>query len=164
MTMLHAVSARRDAHVAHYFMGGPGYDRSLGPFSLRGSTPVPVAEDMFCFALPGDNIVVKLRFAVCAFVFAVYLSSVHYRPGWAEFLRVLSLYELHIYTMGTRDYAAAIVKILDPTRTLFSGQVFSRDDFSQTVSGVQGAFAVSVSFLFLCRCVSVNGLGSSLHD
>lgn len=37
------------------------------------------------------------------------------RPGLAEFLETISqMYELHIYTMGTRQYAKQIAAIVDP--------------------------------------------------
>ncbi|KAI8064445.1 HAD-like domain-containing protein [Gongronella butleri] len=51
------------------------------------------------------------------------------RPGVAEFLSSLSsLYELHVYTMGTRDYAKAVVKELDPTGELFRDRIMARED------------------------------------
>lgn len=57
------------------------------------------------------------------------------RPGLGRFLRRMSeLYELHIYTNGTRPYANAIAKIIDPEKNIFRGRVTSRDDF------VEGSF------------------------
>ncbi|KAI9341178.1 hypothetical protein BDR26DRAFT_934178 [Obelidium mucronatum] len=38
------------------------------------------------------------------------------------------LYELHIYTMGTRNYAEAVAKIIDPTGKLFNQRILSRDE------------------------------------
>ncbi|KAJ3196674.1 Carboxy-terminal domain (CTD) phosphatase [Irineochytrium annulatum] len=38
------------------------------------------------------------------------------------------LYEMHIYTMGTRNYAVAVAEILDPDGSLFKGRILSRDD------------------------------------
>ncbi|KAJ3069525.1 Carboxy-terminal domain (CTD) phosphatase [Podochytrium sp. JEL0797] len=38
------------------------------------------------------------------------------------------LYELHIYTMGTRHYADAVACIIDPTRKLFNDCILSRDE------------------------------------
>ncbi|KAJ3406151.1 Carboxy-terminal domain (CTD) phosphatase [Chytriomyces hyalinus] len=51
------------------------------------------------------------------------------RPGTFEFLeKAHKLFEMHIYTMGTRPYAEAIAKILDPTGALFNERILSRDD------------------------------------
>lgn len=51
------------------------------------------------------------------------------RPGLKEFLEHISrLFELHIYTMGTRAYALAVKKIVDPEGTLFGERVLSRDE------------------------------------
>ncbi|ETW06719.1 hypothetical protein, variant 1 [Aphanomyces invadans] len=51
------------------------------------------------------------------------------RPGLATFLANLSaMYELCIYTHGTRKYAEKIADIIDPTRKLFNGRIISRSD------------------------------------
>lgn len=51
------------------------------------------------------------------------------RPGLSEFLgRVSNLYELHIYTMATRNYALAIAGIIDPTGEYFGDRILSRDE------------------------------------
>lgn len=51
------------------------------------------------------------------------------RPGLREFLlRVASLYELHVYTMATRNYALAIAHIIDPTGEYFGDRILSRDE------------------------------------
>lgn len=51
------------------------------------------------------------------------------RPGWQQFLASLShKYEMHVYTMGTRSYADAVCKILDPVGSIFGGRVLSRDE------------------------------------
>ncbi|KAJ1550546.1 Carboxy-terminal domain (CTD) phosphatase [Nowakowskiella sp. JEL0078] len=39
-----------------------------------------------------------------------------------------SLYELHIYTAGSRNYAEQIAKILDPDQAIFKERILSRDD------------------------------------
>jgi RNA polymerase II subunit A-like phosphatase len=50
------------------------------------------------------------------------------RPGARDFLeRTSRMFELCIYTMGNRAYAAAVRSILDPDRRLFVS-VVSRDD------------------------------------
>ena len=38
------------------------------------------------------------------------------------------MYELHIYTMGTRDYAEAVAKEIDPEGLLFKERILSRDE------------------------------------
>jgi RNA polymerase II subunit A-like phosphatase len=51
------------------------------------------------------------------------------RPGLAEFLEEVSnMFELHVYTMGTRAYANAVAKIVDPHRKYFGDRVLSRDE------------------------------------
>jgi RNA polymerase II subunit A-like phosphatase len=51
------------------------------------------------------------------------------RPGLRDFLRDMSeLYEMHIYTMGTRAYADNIAKIVDPERQIFGDRILSRDE------------------------------------
>ncbi|XP_015772091.1 PREDICTED: RNA polymerase II subunit A C-terminal domain phosphatase-like [Acropora digitifera] len=51
------------------------------------------------------------------------------RPGALEFLsRVSTLYELHIFTMGSRVYAHTIARLLDPEGKLFAYRIRSRDE------------------------------------
>ncbi|KAK0539670.1 CTD phosphatase Fcp1 [Tilletia horrida] len=51
------------------------------------------------------------------------------RPGLPAFLRRLAtLYELHVYTMGTRSYATSVCAIIDPDGTLFADRILSRDE------------------------------------
>ncbi|WWD19477.1 hypothetical protein CI109_103937 [Kwoniella shandongensis] len=51
------------------------------------------------------------------------------RPGLQKFLDEMSeLYEMHVYTMGTRTYADAICKVIDPEGKIFGGRVLSRDE------------------------------------
>ncbi|CAG8983996.1 hypothetical protein HYALB_00009005 [Hymenoscyphus albidus] len=51
------------------------------------------------------------------------------RPGLKEFLnKVSEMYELHVYTMGTRAYALNIAKIVDPDKRLFGDRIISRDE------------------------------------
>ncbi|KIV82699.1 hypothetical protein PV11_04789 [Exophiala sideris] len=57
------------------------------------------------------------------------------RPGLAEFLdHVSQLYELHIYTMGTRQYAQQIANIVDPDRKYFGDRILSRDESGSMVA------------------------------
>ncbi|KAJ5141328.1 hypothetical protein N7526_002323 [Penicillium atrosanguineum] len=64
------------------------------------------------------------------------------RPGLEDFLQnVAELYELHIYTMGTRAYAQNIADIIDPTRKLFGDRILSRDESgSLTAKNLQRLF------------------------
>lgn len=51
------------------------------------------------------------------------------RPGLPTFLEKISkLYEMHVYTMGTRTYADAICKAVDPDGKIFGGRILSRDE------------------------------------
>ncbi|CAD6571192.1 MAG: Carboxy-terminal domain (CTD) phosphatase [Tremellales sp. Tagirdzhanova-0007] len=51
------------------------------------------------------------------------------RPGLANFLESMSrIYEMHVYTMGSRCYANAICSVIDPTGSLFGGRILSRDE------------------------------------
>ena len=51
------------------------------------------------------------------------------RPGLSEFLKeIAEMYEMHVYTMGTRAYAAEVCKIIDPDGGLFGGRILSRDE------------------------------------
>ncbi|KAL1748940.1 hypothetical protein HDZ31DRAFT_28711 [Schizophyllum fasciatum] len=51
------------------------------------------------------------------------------RPGWQEFMDNMSAkYEMHVYTMGTRAYALAVCKVLDPDGRLFGERILSRDE------------------------------------
>ena len=38
------------------------------------------------------------------------------------------LYEMHVYTMGTRSYAEAICNVVDPEGKFFGGRIISRDE------------------------------------
>jgi RNA polymerase II subunit A-like phosphatase len=37
-------------------------------------------------------------------------------------------YEMHVYTMGTRTYANAICKVIDPGGKIFGDRILSRDE------------------------------------
>jgi RNA polymerase II subunit A-like phosphatase len=51
------------------------------------------------------------------------------RPGLEGFFENMSkLYEMHVYTMATRAYAQAIMKIIDPERKYFGDRILSRDE------------------------------------
>ncbi|KAI0157144.1 hypothetical protein GGR52DRAFT_192080 [Hypoxylon sp. FL1284] len=69
------------------------------------------------------------------------------RPGLAEFLeRIHHMFELHVYTMGTRAYALNIAKIVDPTQRLFGNRIISRDENESIVAkSLQRLFPVSTN-------------------
>ncbi|GJC91217.1 FCP1-like phosphatase [Colletotrichum higginsianum] len=73
------------------------------------------------------------------------------RPGLAEFLeRVAELYELHVYTMGTRAYALNIAKIVDPQQKLFGNRVISRDENGSMISkSLQRLFPVNTNMVVI---------------
>lgn len=51
------------------------------------------------------------------------------RPGLEKFLaHMAELYELHVYTMGTRAYAQNVCAIIDPDRKLFGDRIISRNE------------------------------------
>ena len=57
------------------------------------------------------------------------------RPGLMDFLeRVSQIYEMHIYTMGTRQYAQQIANIVDPERKYFGERILSRDESGSMVA------------------------------
>ena len=57
------------------------------------------------------------------------------RPGLKEFLENVSkMYELHIYTMGTRAYAKNIAEIIDPNRKIFGDRILSRDESGSLIA------------------------------
>ncbi|KAK0550045.1 CTD phosphatase Fcp1 [Tilletia horrida] len=69
------------------------------------------------------------------------------RPGLTAFLRQLStLYELHVYTMGTRSYAASVCAIIDPDGTLFADRILSRDENSETSAASTNSAAAAAAF------------------
>ncbi|WEW55158.1 CTD phosphatase Fcp1 [Emydomyces testavorans] len=73
------------------------------------------------------------------------------RPGLEEFLKSISnLYELHIYTMGTRAYAENIANIVDPDRKIFGDRILSRDESgSLTAKNLQRLFPVDTKMVVI---------------
>ncbi|KAL1634807.1 CTD phosphatase Fcp1 [Diplodia intermedia] len=73
------------------------------------------------------------------------------RPGLREFLENISkIYELHIYTMGTRAYAQNIAKIVDPNRKVFGDRILSRDESgSLTVKTLHRIFPVDTKMVVI---------------
>jgi RNA polymerase II subunit A-like phosphatase len=73
------------------------------------------------------------------------------RPGLEEFLQKVSqMYELHVYTMGTRAYALNIAKLVDPQQKLFGNRVISRDENgNMTAKSLQRLFPVSTNMVVI---------------
>ncbi|KAJ3101412.1 RNA polymerase II [Phlyctochytrium bullatum] len=89
-------------------------DPTVGEWLKDKSNPNNTAlEDVHAFRLPDSPVIYYIKL----------------RPGTKDFLkRMHALYELHIYTMGTKNYAHEVCKILDPDRKLFQDRILSRDD------------------------------------
>ncbi|EAU35124.1 conserved hypothetical protein [Aspergillus terreus NIH2624] len=73
------------------------------------------------------------------------------RPGLETFLEnVAELFELHIYTMGTRAYAQHIASIIDPDRKLFGDRILSRDESgSLTAKNLHRLFPVDTKMVVI---------------
>ncbi len=73
------------------------------------------------------------------------------RPGLKEFLENISkLYELHIYTMGTRLYAQNIREIVDKDRGFFGDRILSRDESgSLTAKNLQRLFPIDTKMVVI---------------
>ncbi|CAI4211690.1 unnamed protein product [Parascedosporium putredinis] len=71
------------------------------------------------------------------------------RPGLAEFLESMAdMYEMHVYTMGTRAYAKKIAEIIDPDQKYFGNRVISRDENGNIVSkNLKRLFPVSTDMV-----------------
>lgn len=73
------------------------------------------------------------------------------RPGLQNFLENISkIYELHIYTMGTRAYAKNIADIIDPEHKIFGDRILSRDESgSSTAKNLQRLFPVDTRMVVI---------------
>lgn len=73
------------------------------------------------------------------------------RPGLKNFLENVSkIYELHIYTMGTRAYAKNIADIIDPDHKIFGDRILSRDESgSSTAKNLQRLFPVDTKMVVI---------------
>ncbi|KAI9321216.1 hypothetical protein BX666DRAFT_1899793 [Dichotomocladium elegans] len=93
----------------------------------------PATKDIRKFTLPGSSLVYYIKL----------------RPGLSEFLEQVSKhYEFHIYTMGTRHYAEAVAREIDPENKLFRGRVLSRDESgSITQKKIQRLFPCDTSMV-----------------
>ena len=73
------------------------------------------------------------------------------RPGLEKFLENVSkLYELHIYTMGTRAYATHIAKIVDEDQKIFGDRILSRDESGSLVAkNLQRLFPIDTKMVVI---------------
>ncbi|ORX89547.1 hypothetical protein K493DRAFT_67456 [Basidiobolus meristosporus CBS 931.73] len=73
------------------------------------------------------------------------------RPGLREFLKeITKIYELHIYTMGTRNYASAVANVIDPDQEFFKERILSRDESgSMTQKTIQRLFPCDTSMVVI---------------
>lgn len=71
------------------------------------------------------------------------------RPHLERFLqKVAAIYELHIYTMGTRNYASAVAKAIDPDGKFFSQRILSRDEnLNMTQKSIERLFPCDTSMV-----------------
>lgn len=73
------------------------------------------------------------------------------RPGLENFFKeIAKIYELHIYTMGTRAYAKSIAKIIDPEGEFFADRILSRDESgSLTQKSLERLFPTDTSMVVI---------------
>ena len=73
------------------------------------------------------------------------------RPGLQDFLLNISkIYELHIYTMGTRQYAKHIAEIIDPGEKIFGDRILSRDESGSMIAkNLQRLFPVDTKMVVI---------------
>jgi RNA polymerase II subunit A-like phosphatase len=95
-------------------------ERTVAEWQADPANPnYEAVKDVQGFQLADDNI-------------AAVASNWYYvkmRPGLKDFFdRLSKLYEMHVYTMATRAYAQAIMKIIDPERKYFGDRILSRDE------------------------------------
>lgn len=93
-------------------------DPSIGEWQNDPSNPnYDALRDVQAFQLRDDNKPVATWY---------YIKQ---RPGLQSFLKGLSeLYEMHIYTMGTRTYAEGVAKIIDPDGRVFGDRIVTRTE------------------------------------
>ncbi|KAK3319587.1 hypothetical protein B0T19DRAFT_493041 [Cercophora scortea] len=73
------------------------------------------------------------------------------RPGLEGFLkRISTMYELHVYTMGTRAYAREVARVVDPNQRLFGNRVISRDENGNMYAkSLQRLFPVNTNMVLI---------------
>ncbi|KAK4457594.1 hypothetical protein QBC42DRAFT_188141 [Cladorrhinum samala] len=73
------------------------------------------------------------------------------RPGLEGFLqRISTMYELHVYTMGTRNYAQGVANAVDPDKRYFGNRIISRDENGNLYAkSLQRLFPVSTNMVVI---------------
>ncbi|KAG2734175.1 hypothetical protein G9P44_002181 [Scheffersomyces stipitis] len=126
-------------------------DPTVGEWQSDPSNPnYPAIKDVKTFCLEEEAIVPpgwtgpRLAPTKCWYYVKV-------RPGLSDFLEeIVNLYEMHIYTMATRNYALAIAKIIDPTGKYFGDRILSRDESgSLTHKNLKRLFPVDQSMVVI---------------
>ncbi|KAJ2719183.1 CTD phosphatase Fcp1 [Coemansia sp. Benny D115] len=99
------------------------------------SAPMGLPKDIGTFFLPDSP-------------FKYYIKL---RPGLSTFLEQLSkLYEMHIYTMGSRTYADAVANLIDPEGRYFNRRILSRDENgSITRKNLKRLFPIDTSMVVI---------------
>ncbi|KAI9099929.1 hypothetical protein DFS34DRAFT_513724 [Phlyctochytrium arcticum] len=108
-------------------------------------TVVHATVDPTVQAWKGDPTNPNYAFLQDVHVFGIPNYQTHYvklRPGTREFLTEMAkIFEMHIYTMGSRLYANKIAEILDPDNSLFKNRILSRDEnLSRSFKSIQRLF------------------------
>ena len=89
------------------------------------------------------------------------------RPGLAQFLEAChGLFELTIYTHGTREYAWKVAQVIDPKGAYFGNRIVSRDDCPDlgSTKSLERLFPGGISMaLILDDNESVWQVGASPH-
>ncbi|KAI9304438.1 hypothetical protein BJ944DRAFT_266855 [Cunninghamella echinulata] len=82
-----------------------------------------------------------------------YIYYLKLRPGLQDILKKLSkIYELYVYTMGTRQYAQAVLHEIDPNSVFFQGRIMSREENKQKSLSDKGSeFKKTLDRLFSCE-------------
>ncbi|OMJ23045.1 RNA polymerase II subunit A C-terminal domain phosphatase [Smittium culicis] len=103
-------SPSKDSIPSHSLPENPD---SIKLISHKNSSVKKITSDIGVFQLPGShlNYYIKLR------------------PGLSHFLsEAKKKFELHIYTMGTRNYADLVASLIDPSGEYFGDRILSRDE------------------------------------
>lgn len=89
-------------------------EETVGEWKSDPSNPnFEALKNVASFRLPHDSKTYYLKF----------------RPGLTDFLEEMSkYYEMHVYTMASRDYAQIVTNLIDPGRKIFGTRVLSRDE------------------------------------
>ncbi|KAF0990488.1 hypothetical protein HZS_1500 [Henneguya salminicola] len=89
---------------------------------INQSTPTPISDQADIYRLKANST----------------FLDVAIRPHSVNFLDKLSqFFELHVFTLGTRDYAHQVVRMLDPENKLINDRIRSRCDSTSSISKEQ---------------------------